>query len=219
MSGAMIVLTIAAVWLVIGLTLSLLLGRRGHDRFTWLVLGTVLGPLALALAVDAWHWQENRETEVLQPPRPSNPAGTVDVLVGVDGSAESDAAVHTAIDVLGPRLRRLTLLTVIPFDGGEEADTLAMTELHADHARLGLDNLGLEVARGHPAHVLRELALSDGYALLAIGTRGKGRAHLFGSTAAELSKMSAIPLLMVSGTPAHERPHAPSWSSPDRQQA
>lgn len=51
---ATVVLVAAAAWLGIGLVLSLVLGRRGHDPFSWFVLGMMLGPLAIALAVDSW---------------------------------------------------------------------------------------------------------------------------------------------------------------------
>ncbi len=33
---------IGALWASIGLVLSLTMGRRGHDGFTWLVVGTLL---------------------------------------------------------------------------------------------------------------------------------------------------------------------------------
>ncbi len=53
---------IGVAWLAIGLVLSIVMGRRGHDTFSWLLLGTVLGPLAVVLAVEA-----GRHDERLQP--------------------------------------------------------------------------------------------------------------------------------------------------------
>jgi hypothetical protein len=38
-------------WLAIGVLTGIAMGRRGHDRFTWTILGATLGPLALPLAV------------------------------------------------------------------------------------------------------------------------------------------------------------------------
>lgn len=53
MSGS-VILGVAGAWLAIGLALSLAMGCRGHDRFSWLVLGTTMGPVALALAFVSW---------------------------------------------------------------------------------------------------------------------------------------------------------------------
>ena len=41
----------AATWLAIGVVLSVMMGRRGHDAYAWLILGMFLGPIALVLAV------------------------------------------------------------------------------------------------------------------------------------------------------------------------
>ncbi|HEV8627025.1 MAG TPA: hypothetical protein VG034_21480 [Acidimicrobiia bacterium] len=51
MSYGTFVLVVAVSWLAIGLTLSLVMGRRGHDAFTWLVLGTLFGPLGASKAL------------------------------------------------------------------------------------------------------------------------------------------------------------------------
>lgn len=87
-----LVVAIAAGWVAIGLVLSVVIGSPGHDSAGWLVLGTLLGPLAVALAVDA-----ERKKELLEPARlpggPCAPAGPgpVDLLVGFNGSSESAA--------------------------------------------------------------------------------------------------------------------------------
>jgi len=54
------VLVMGAVWLGVGLALSLVMGRRGHDAFSWLVLGTLFGPLGLVFAVEAIDEEEPR---------------------------------------------------------------------------------------------------------------------------------------------------------------
>lgn len=41
----MTVATVLIAWVLIGLGVSLVLGRRGHDSISWLLL--VLGPLSL----------------------------------------------------------------------------------------------------------------------------------------------------------------------------
>jgi len=107
---------VAAAWLVIGLMLSLVMGRRGHDGFSWLVMGSLLGPLAIVLALNSSRHEELGPT-VLDRAAHAQSAGTVDILVGHDGSPEAGAVLESAIELFGPRLGRLTLATVVPFDG------------------------------------------------------------------------------------------------------
>ena len=45
-----LVLVISA-WIAIGVVLSVLMGRRGHNAFGWLIIGVFLGPLSIPLAV------------------------------------------------------------------------------------------------------------------------------------------------------------------------
>ena len=47
MSYTTLFLVVGIGWLVTGLVLSLIMGRRGHDAFSWLLLGSLFGPLAL----------------------------------------------------------------------------------------------------------------------------------------------------------------------------
>src|ERR1044072_4566632 len=78
------------VWLAIGVTLWGVMGRRGHSMFQWFFIGAILGPLALPIA-----WSTAR-TEVSGLNRPLEPGvggtGTVNVLVGIDGSTEAARA-------------------------------------------------------------------------------------------------------------------------------
>jgi hypothetical protein len=41
-----------AAWLGIGVVTGMVMGRRGHDTFTWWLLGAVLGPLVILLAMN-----------------------------------------------------------------------------------------------------------------------------------------------------------------------
>jgi nucleotide-binding universal stress UspA family protein len=95
------------------------------------------------------------------------------------------------------RLGRLTVATVVPFDGGADEERAALAALDTEKQRLASLAPGLEVLKGHPATALIARANEDGYDLVAIGTRGRGGAHLFGSTAAELARTSKIPVLLV----------------------
>src|SRR5688572_10122278 len=80
------------------------MGRRGHDGFSWLVLGALLGPLSIVLAVSAWRHDEVLDSRVLA--RGTRAAGPVDMLVGYDGSEASRVAAATAMDLFGDRHAR-----------------------------------------------------------------------------------------------------------------
>ncbi|HVW35101.1 MAG TPA: universal stress protein, partial [Acidimicrobiia bacterium] len=81
MSYSTVVIVGAACWLSIGLTLSLVMGRRGHDAFAWLILGTLFGPLGAIFAVEA-RGEERPRPELIAERRSAGP-GPVDLLVGV----------------------------------------------------------------------------------------------------------------------------------------
>jgi nucleotide-binding universal stress UspA family protein len=188
------VLVVAVSWLAIGLTLSLVMGRRGHDAFTWLVLGTLFGPLGAIFAVMAG--DEQLRPELVAQRRSSGP-GPVDVLVGIDGSPESRAALLAAVELLGARLGRLTLATVIPYDCGVDRQRTARAALEQQAEALGVGPR-LEVLHGRPAPVLLERATEDGYDLLVIGTRGAGASKaLLGSTAIDLAERAKVPVLLM----------------------
>lgn len=117
----------------------------------------------------------------LRPAANADPAA-VDLIVGYDGSAGSEAAAATAIKLLGERLGRVTLTMVIPFDDGLAAEREAKVKL-------------LDVAERLRRSALASYAIDEGYDLLAIGTIGAG-AHLFGSAARELAGTSKVPVLL-----------------------
>lgn len=194
-SYSTLVLVVAAIWLSIGLTLSLVMGRRGHDAFSWLVLGTLFGPLGLIFAVVSRDIEHPEAELVAQ--RTSSGPGPVDVLVGVDGSPESRAALRAAAELLGPRLGRLTLATVIPYDYGIETQRTATADLEAAGRAVG-GGPRLELLHGRPAPVLLQRAVEDGYDLLVIGSRGAGLSKaVLGSTAADIAHSAKIPVLLA----------------------
>ena len=192
-----VIMLVAAGWIGIGVTLAWLLGRRGHDGFSWFILGVILGPLAVALAVDSWRHDERTPSRTVVTPGTVQPDGGVDVLVGFDGSPDSRAAIGSAVELFGDRLGRLTLTTVISYDGGRDAERAALAGLDAEAERLAWLAPGLEIVRGHPSQALTAATTEGGYDVLVIGTKGAGRAHLFGSAASELARSSKVPVLLV----------------------
>jgi hypothetical protein len=97
----------------IGFVLASVMGRLGDSPFAWGVLGLLLGPIGLLLALVAARGERSSSWLVAGGVPGSGP---VDVLVGIDGSPESAAATAAALDLLGGRVGRLTLLAVAEID-------------------------------------------------------------------------------------------------------
>lgn len=201
MSGGWLLALVAAAWLTIGLGLALLMGRRGHGAWPWLVLGTMLGPLAIALAIDAFRHPVGLEYRV---DTGASWGGPVNVLVGVDGSPEADAAAAGVIGILGSRLGRVTLAAVVPYDDGREREEQARRNLIHAARHFGPGSVETDVLSGFPVDALVRFAEEGGYELLAVGTRGAGRAKsLLGSTASRLARGSRVPVLLFGGESAY----------------
>lgn len=193
------VIVMAAIWLSVGLTVALVMGRRGHDAFTWLILGTLFGPLGAVFAFEA-RKGERVPPELLAQPTSSG-SGPVDVLAGVDGSPESRVALRAATELLGPRLGRLTLATVIPLDSGTDSERTAREALEHEGEVTGA-GVQLEVLHGRAATELLQRAAEDGYDLLVIGTRGAGVSKaLLGSTAIDVARSAKVPVFLMGSQP------------------
>jgi nucleotide-binding universal stress UspA family protein len=190
-----------AVWLTVGVTLAVLMGRRGHNPFEWFLVGAILGPIALPAA-----WARTKDESVASGRHvivatPAAGTGPVDILVGIDGSEESRAALHTALDVLGSRIGRLTLASVTDFDYGSaqaKADSKqALDTLRKTATAANVPDLGMTILSGRPADALSEHARQEGYHLLVVGRRGRGASKaVLGSTASQLTR-SPVPVLVT----------------------
>ena len=95
--------------------------RRGHDPWSWGVLGALLGPLVIPLALAAIRRERETSTVVASWHAGQVGPGPISVLVGVDGSVEAEAAACRVVELFGPRLRHLMLAAVIDFDAAESA--------------------------------------------------------------------------------------------------
>lgn len=74
-----------AVWLTVGVTLAVLMGRRGHNPFDWFLLGAILGPIALPSAWIRIKAESGASGRSLIAAVPEAGHGPVDVLIGIDG--------------------------------------------------------------------------------------------------------------------------------------
>lgn len=185
----------AATWIAIGFGTAYYMARRGHDLFTWWYMGAVLGPIAIPMAVT-----KSRQRGSVAPKEIRSGtagSGTIDVLVGVDGSPESKAAIADAIELLGPRIGHLCLAAVEDFDAPMRQNDTTMKLLETMTEGLPYRDPRTVVLTGKPAVALLEYAEKEGYELLAVGSRGHGMAKaILGSVAQQLAKDAPIPVLI-----------------------
>jgi nucleotide-binding universal stress UspA family protein len=141
------------------------------------------------------------------------------ILVAVDGSADSDRALDHAIALTRDQHARLTILTIIPPVSPMVAFTADVAQCAAaiEHAcqqvlREAADrvpgDVGLttRMAEGVPDRKIIETALDSGADLIVIGSRGRGRLRgaLLGSVSQAVLHHSPVPVL-VAHAPKGER--------------
>ena len=121
MSFTVTALIVLGVWMLISVLTSFGMARRGHSAFSWALLGGIFGPLVIPLVIEAIAEERDRASRVLRVG--ARATGPLSVLVGVDGSEESVAAVKAAVTLFGPRLERITLAAVVSYEaaGGTPA--------------------------------------------------------------------------------------------------
>lgn len=189
---------IAVAWLLIGFTVAVLMRRAGHDFWVWLVLGTLLGPLAIPLAVERARYHKETSPGVA----PGDAHGGLDIVAGIDGSSESLSAVASALSTLGPRVSSLTLVEVLDFDArdsvsGSAIRDQAMARLTTAARSLAFEPVRTAVLYGRPDRVLSEYASANGIELIVVGARGKGASKaMFGSVVARLVGGQSIPVFV-----------------------
>ena len=216
-----VVAVIVIAWLMIGAAVGVVEARRGYWRSAW-VVSAMLGPFAVPLAL------QRRRVAVPDPvvlSRGRARRGRVDVLVGFDGSSDSIAATELAIGLFGPRVRRLTLATVLDIDtAAPHADSLMYPQPwpeerqareRLDAAAALLKSSGHEpgqiVLAGQPADALEKYARDEGYEVIVVGCRGQGLSKmLLGSCASRLAGKTAVPVLIIPREPAAHGPGATS---------
>lgn len=205
MDASAVVLIVAAAWIAVGVALAFVMGRRGFSPATWLLLGVGLGPLVFPIAL--WSLREAGQVHVRRAPSGGDAgSGTVQVLVGVDGSPASEDALRAVRRVFGASLRGITLATVIDLDAAaaarrwesEERAEAALDALAAADTGPG-PRASTVVLAGAPAASLVRYASEQGYDLVVVGRRGHGASEaLLGSVASKLAHGSdGVPVLIV----------------------
>ncbi|MGY1606698.1 MULTISPECIES: universal stress protein [unclassified Geodermatophilus] len=204
-----------AVWILTGALTGWRMARHGHDP-AWLLVTLGLGPLAVPIALEVL--ARDRRRDDARPPRSGRPgrAGGPVVLVGVDGSPESTAAVDAASRLV-PAGGRLLLAEVLPHEAlsrpaGDQV-TAAGRRLLAAASRVTGAPVEVEVLAGVPPEALRRLARRRAVDVLVVGARGRDLStRLLGSVTDALVRDAPAPVLVV---PRSDRPGDRPGDRPD----
>jgi nucleotide-binding universal stress UspA family protein len=193
-SATQFLILVVVAWIAIGLVAGYVMARRGHQPLAWWALGAVFGPLVLVLAIDSILREKQAGAEVLETGKTG--PGSQKVLVGVDGSPESLAALSAVVDILGSRISEIMLAGVVPYEGELPGTNTAR---NLAEAASGVSPAPTTIQlTGDPGNELAALAQRDRYDLLVIGTRGRGLSStMLGSVARHLMAQAAVPLLVV----------------------
>jgi nucleotide-binding universal stress UspA family protein len=205
----MLVILFALVWVAIGLAAYWWMARRGHRSRWWLLLAALLGPIFAATVKD----RAEREPRAVEHWRAGERyGGWPRILVGIDGSEESEQALHGVLDLLPDGVGTLMLATVVDYDAPGEADT--DDQLSRAHDRLAqlqevasgrsTRAVDCEVLTGPPAEALLRCAADQEVDLVVVGRRGRGMStRLLGSVATQLLRTPSLPVLLAAPAP-HE---------------
>lgn len=194
------VVLVLLVWVAVGLAAALHLGRRGYRSSSWYLLGAVLGPLFVPIALERGRRQE-RVVERTPAPEPERP-GSLTVVVGVDGSGESDRALRDVARVFDASGTRVVLVMALDPDAVEFSDDAELTrcrEVLRDGAtRFAAAAPAVELVSGEPGRALLRAAEAEGADVVVVGRRGHGLSHrLLGSVAEHVTRHARVPVLLA----------------------
>ncbi|MEV5743879.1 universal stress protein [Microbispora rosea] len=194
-------LIIIAIWVLIGLLTALWMARRGHRDPAWIVSAIVLGP---AMAVIARELVERRPKLLAREDTGPVPSGGVRVLVGTDGSTESQQALHTAVTLLGPCAERVVVAEVIDYDSMDSDRCrqleLLGTRLDAELGTARTSTVACAILAGPPAEALIRFAQEQAIDVVVVGKHGRGMSkRLLGNVTRELVRDSPVPVLVAGG--------------------
>jgi nucleotide-binding universal stress UspA family protein len=187
-------------WVLIGLVVAFVMRRRGHDLYVWMVLGFILGPIAIPVAIERIRFHEKESAGAASTPTPERVG--FDMLAGLDGSEEAANALHSALALFGWDLSNVTLATVLDYDselspGAEEARREAGRILEEVAESLDFSPVKTKLLFGKPDRALAEFARSGGFELIVAGARGRGASkRLFGSVTEQPVGDAKVPVFV-----------------------
>jgi len=191
------------LWVTSGVVAALMMGRRGHRHWNWVLVSLLLGPFAWPVLAE----RTSGETAHVEQLRAGQVQPGLHLIVGIDGSADAAHAATVAADLLRASVGRVTLATVVDYDTDvatdEELDELARWRLGPVAARLQAWDPGEAVLIGPPVEALLDFASDQSADLIVVGPKGHGLSQrLMGSVASGLVDRSPVPVLVIGGCPA-----------------
>ncbi|MBF6213243.1 universal stress protein [Nocardia puris] len=203
--NASLVLSVAAVWILTGLVTGLWMVRRGHDPM-WIPFAVLFGPLFVPIALERVERHPRLATSgpgggpAARSRTPDGPR----VLVGLNGSAESERVLAAALRLFGSRCGVLVLAEVVGYDAtsddSQSAVDAAARRLAAAAAVAGGvgETVRFEVLAGPAGEALRRFAAEQDMDVLVVGRRRPGLStRLLGSVSADVVRHSPVPVLVV----------------------
>ena len=211
-----------ALWVLSATILLVFMARRGHDPLRWAITAFALGPIAWLLAAVARRRATTTSATVLR--TGSHWAGSMSVVVGVDGSHESTAALDGALQLFGSNIERLTLACVVSFEAAQPTSLkpdkgLAHQSLLAAskrvEAKIGAPPTTVVLA-GAPADALVTYAADIGADVIVVGAHGHGESDwVLGSVAAQLVKQDTVRAMVLGQTAGPSADSSPSGQGSD----
>lgn len=214
------VVMVALGWVLVGVAGALWMVRRGHDP-RWAVIAVALGPIFVPIALERVERRPRLAVSGPAPPeREEKTRHGPRVLIGLDGSVESQEALDWVLGILGSHSRILMLAEVVCYDATEDvadADVIAASQRLSSSAARAQDvggQIRFAVLAGPPAEALRWFAEDQGVDLIVVGRRGRGLStRLLGSVSSGLVRHSRLPVLVVESRPQMGRAR---WQRPDQ---
>lgn len=134
------------------------------------------------------------------------------IIVGIDGSRNSNVALQKAVDLAGVSFELLAVhaFSVPAYAHGysffdeltERAEDAAREVVGTAREEIGMSpkRVSFEIAPGRPAHLLAELAKLRKAKMIVVGSRGQGESQaLLGSQSRLLLAISSCPVMVVPG--------------------
>lgn len=161
---------VAIAWAGCGLLAAYFMKRRGHEFRSLAILGFVLGPLYIPLALN--YARSERDVQPLRLANGHSGGGSLDVLIGLRGSADCMSDALRVLALLGPRIGRVTIAAAIDYESASSNDWCGVKSTAAVELELASSVASLSfqpetvIVAGLPDQAFVRYASQNGHHLL-----------------------------------------------------